>query len=121
MKHITEKLKINSKSKIDNTCSIFDAECGDILRVEMNNDAWIVLFNKLTKYRDKNYANMFCYFTISGLQSNSFYANSGIIFDINKDNITYKLASDDECKLLFDKIKENNYLWDDKKMQLLKQ
>ena len=119
---IIEKLKVNSKSQVNNDWSIEDAKDRDIIMSKYNQFIYKGL-NKDKKYCPEPTAIIYhaCY-NLSSFRSKPLsigpYIGVGSLKD--RDYQNFKLSSKEECKELFDALKQKGYKWDDKNLKLVR-
>ena len=122
---IQEKLKINSKSKVNirnkENWSIKNAEDGDIVL-----DNWGRLFfiykclNTNYKYCDESNENAIVYHAIYFKKRNEIKVATDIGVGVNNDELRYKLATDEQCEEFYKALKDHGYKWDDIKKEVVK-
>ena len=124
---IIEKLKINSKSKIEKdrkNWSIEKARDGDIIKwnTKNNNTLFFIYkcLNENKKYNKFIDENSIVYHAALNMTRNVFYLGPevGVGSIENKDE--YTLASDEECDKFYELLKNHNYIWDSVKLKLIK-
>ena len=120
--YITEKLKINSKSKISikdkENWSIKTAEDGDIIY----NGSFLFIYKCLRKDckipHNNASPNAIVYHAIC-------YHSGRIKVEIDTgvgtdDNDYYELATDEQCENFYKALEKNGYKWDDNKKEIVK-
>ena len=117
--YINEKLKINSKTKITDDWSIQNAKNGDIIYCLTN-----ILFIYKGLDINKKYTNNpngIIYHALCDDYNNLSIGPSIGIGTINDNNTYhYKLASNEQCKKMFNILKSHGYKWDESKLELEK-
>ena len=123
--NIIEKLKVNSQTKVYNRnpedWNIENAEDGDIICTTY------VCFIYKCLDKDKKYSNSDRAIIYHACCDNTFnLSRLRIGPDIGVGTVdynslyNYKLASDEQCKKLFDLLKKKGYEWDETKLELVK-
>ena len=120
---IIEKLKVNSKLQVNNDWTIEDAQDGDIIISKYNQFIYKGL-DKDKKYCPEPTAIIYhaCYNLSSFHSSKPLSIGPDIGVGCLKDSNyqKFKLSSKEECKELFDALKNKGYEWDDKNLKLVK-
>jgi len=124
---IIEKLKVNSQTKVHKynknpkDWNIENAEDGDIVCT-----MYICFIYKCLD-KDKKYSNSdkaivyhACCDNMFSLSQLQIGPDIGVGSIDNDGLFKYKLASDDQCKKLFDLLKKKGYEWDETKLELVK-
>lgn len=117
--NIIEKLKVNSKTKINDDWTIKDAKNGDIICCVTN-----ILFIYKDLDINKKYThnpNGIIYHALCDDYNNlSIGPNVGIGTINDNNTYHYKLASNEQCKKMFNILKSHGYKWDESKLELEK-
>ena len=120
--NIIEKLKVNSKSKVNNDWTIEDAKDGDIIITKDTQFIYKCL-DKNKQYTSNPNGIIYhaCYSLLS-FHNDPLHIGPDIGVGTSEDhNLSkYKLSSKEECKELFDALKQKGYEWDDKNLKLVK-
>ena len=121
--NIIEKLKVNSKSQVNNDWTIETAEDGDIIMSEYNQFIYKGL-DEDKKYCSEPTAIIYhvCY-NLSSVPSSkplSIGPDIGVGSLKDGDYQKFKLSSKEECKELFDALKQKAYKWNEEKLKLEK-
>ena len=124
--NIIEKLKVNSQTKVHNRnpedWTIETAEDGDIIMSEYNQFIYKGL-DEDKKYCSEPTAIIYhvCYnISPNALNKLSIGPDVGVGSLKDSDYQNFKLSSKEECKELFNAIKQKGYEWDDKNLKLIK-
>ena len=123
--YITEKLKINSKSKIYNKnsedWSILNAEDGDIVELD---DNLLFIYKGLNKDFHVNNAGPYAivyhaYYLCDNRKKLEVITDTGV-GEINNKPERYKLASPEKCEEFYKALDDHGYKWDETKLEVIK-
>ena len=122
---ILEKLKINSKSKINvrdkENWSILNAEDGDV--IAWNGDTLFFIYKCLNTGYDYSNANenaivYHATYLADNRQKIEIGPDTGV-GDTSKPKL-FKLATDEQCDAFYKALEKNGYKWDDDKKEVVK-
>ena len=118
---ILEKLKLNPQTKLK--WSIRNAQDGDIITFENNNNKHIFIFANMEKnWRGVDHIYGHVDYPVGKAYIN-FCSGAGLLSLASLDKVAedqFYLSTEAEKRLLFDKLKNGGYTWDNEKKELKK-
>lgn len=120
---ISEKLKLNSQSKLKPLkWSIETAERGDIITIDEGSKKYVFIFKEVDKEDDDKIRSIAAISIHTALYKIYLYYNPHNQTDyfFTKHDSKFRLSTEKEKQLLFNKLKDAHYIWDPIKKEIEK-